>query len=365
MRQPLPHILNMAVGRPLCVQPEKLSIVLQVLRQDRFSLELPAISAAAPARGKQNKPYVLTGAGTAILPVAGLLTKRTLFGSEIDALCGITSYAAIAASFADALQDPGVRGILLDVDSPGGECVGLFELCDQIYSARGQKPIYAVANDLAASAAYAIASAADRVFVTRMGAVGSVGVFACHVDESRADAKAGFNYEFVYAGARKIDGNAHQPLSEQAQETLQAEVDRIHGVFCDTVARNRRVPVAKIQDTEADVFFADSALPLLADQVGTTEDATAAMEGKGGARQSTGSKKALANPSAAREKDDFDRVLQYCELAGRPEKALEYVGSKMNSDEVLKDLVRLHEEDEWKAFLEVSGSFASSKASIN
>ena len=119
-------------------------------------------------------------------------------------MCGITSYTAIAANFAEALQDPGVRGILFDVDSPGGETVGCFELCDQIYSSRGQKPIYAVANDLAASAAYAIASAADRVFVTRMGAVGSVGVFACHVDQSRADAKAGFNYEFVYAGARKI-----------------------------------------------------------------------------------------------------------------------------------------------------------------
>ena len=76
MRQPLPHILNMAVGRPLCIQPERLSIILRVLQQDRFSIEPPAISGAAPARGKQ-KPYVQTAGGTAILPVSGLLMKRT------------------------------------------------------------------------------------------------------------------------------------------------------------------------------------------------------------------------------------------------------------------------------------------------
>jgi ClpP class serine protease len=91
------------------------------------------------------------------------------------------------------MADPRVRGVILDVDSSGGEVGGLFDLVDQIgaIKAASQKPLWAVANEGALSAAYAIASTADRLYVTRTGEVGSIGVVAVHVDESGADEQAG------------------------------------------------------------------------------------------------------------------------------------------------------------------------------
>ena len=98
-----------------------------------------------------------------------------------------------------------------------------------------------MANEGALSAAYAIASAADRLYVTRTGEVGSIGVVAVHVDESGADAKAGLAWTFVFAGERKVDGNAHEPLSERARTTIQADVDRLYAEFCSLVASNRGI----------------------------------------------------------------------------------------------------------------------------
>jgi ClpP class serine protease len=79
-----------------------------------------------------------------------------------------------------------VTAIVLDVSSPGGSVGLLPEIAAQIRAARGTKPIVAVANTTAASAAYWIASQADELVVTPSGDVGSIGVFAAHEDISAA-----------------------------------------------------------------------------------------------------------------------------------------------------------------------------------
>ncbi len=179
---------------------------------------------------------------------------------------------------ASAIDDSGVRAILLDIDSPGGETAGCFDLVDYIYSVRGIKPVYAVANDIALSAAYAIASSASRIFLNRTGAVGSIGVYALHVDQSGFDETIGAKYSYVFAGAKKVDGNAHEPLSDRARADIQDEVDREYGIFTETVARNRKASVKDIVATQASVVWAENALPLLADQVGTFDEAMGALQ---------------------------------------------------------------------------------------
>jgi ClpP class serine protease len=115
----------------------------------------------------------------AIIPIHGLLTKR----SELfDSFFGTTSYEEIHELISSAIEDASVRSILLEIDSPGGEVSGLFDLVDFIYESRELKPIYAIANDHAFSAAYGIASAASKIFVNRTSGVGSIGVIATHVD---------------------------------------------------------------------------------------------------------------------------------------------------------------------------------------
>jgi signal peptide peptidase SppA len=227
----------------------------------------------------------------AVVSVIGTLVSRSAY---LDAASGLLSYGDIGQAIAGAMADPSVRGVLLDVDSPGGEVGGLFDLVEQIREIKsaGEKPLWAVANESALSAAYAIASAADRLYVTRTGEVGSIGVVAVHVDESAADAKAGLAWTFMFAGERKIDANAHEPLSERARATIQADVDRLYAEFCALVAANRGISSAAARSTNAAIYRGELAVRAgLADRVGTLDLAIAEM--------ATELDRAASTPSAA------------------------------------------------------------------
>jgi signal peptide peptidase SppA len=234
----------------------------------------PDPEAHGPGDAKDRKPYYISAEGIAVISVYGTLVKR---GGWMGSLSGLTGYDDVCAELDDALEDAGVKAILLDVDSPGGECSGCFDLVDHIYAARSIKPVWAVANDDAFSAAYAIASAAEKIYVTRTGGVGSIGVIALHCDQSGWDAKTGLKYTAIFAGDRKADGNPHAALSDPARELMQAEVDRIYDLFVSTVARNRQAKATNIRATQAGLFFGDTGISMLADELGTIEDAIEAL----------------------------------------------------------------------------------------
>jgi signal peptide peptidase SppA len=220
-----------------------------------------------PARGQSGS--------IAVLPISGTLVRRT---GGMDAMSGLQSYDDIRGMLRTAMAAREVAGIVLDVDSPGGEIAGLADLADEIRSAAAHKPIFALADDHAFSAAYWLASAASKVFVTQTGGVGSIGIIAMHLDRSGFDQKAGLAYTPVFAGAQKNDFSPHGPLSERAKAVLKADVDRVHGMFVNAVARNRQLPAAKVRGTEAALYLgADAVKAGLADEVGTLDDAVAAL----------------------------------------------------------------------------------------
>jgi hypothetical protein len=110
--------------------------------------------------------------------------------------------------------------------------------------------------------------------------VGSIGVIAVHIDRSARDAMEGLRYTTVFAGARKNDLNPHEPLAGEAHAALQAEVDRIYGLFASAVARNRGLTVNNVRATEARLFFGEDAVRAgLADEVGAMRDALSALAG--------------------------------------------------------------------------------------
>jgi capsid assembly protease len=329
MKAPLIHVASLIFNEPLAILPEKLEAILHAIGprldlddnalaelarvqpkakavaiQSGSSLTLPGYTGvvttggALPSTpivistpivmqlddgdddGGNGKPYKITPEGIAVIPVSGTLMKRN---SWMSSLSGFSSYAGLAKAATQAQTDSLVKAILFDIDSPGGSTHGCFELSDLIYEMRGDKPIWGVANDLAASAAYALGSACDRLFLTRTAGVGSIGVFALHCDQSSADEQVGVKFTYIFAGAKKTDGNPHEPLSKSARADIQAEVDRENDIFIATVARNRGFAQAtpkKIAATDAGVFFADNALPLLADEVGTFEDCLGALTQK-------------------------------------------------------------------------------------
>ncbi|OAN53029.1 phage tail protein [Paramagnetospirillum marisnigri] len=266
----LPHLAARLYGTPLLVARSKLDVILGALGP-RLAGQPISFDGDAASTGD----VVVTADGIAIVPVIGTLVARSGY---LGAASGLTAYSDIAESIEAAATDPGIRAILLDVDSSGGEVGGLFDLVDHIQAIRSQcgKPIWAVADEAALSAAYAIACTADRLYVTQTGEVGSIGVVAVHRDESGADAQAGLAWTFVHAGASKVDGNPHQPLSDSARAGLQADVDALYGRFVALVARCRKQPPEAIRATEAAVYRGDQAVAAgLADKVGTLRVALA------------------------------------------------------------------------------------------
>ncbi len=257
----LPHLGGLVFGAPLMIARPKLDTILNVLT---FRLQGDGGDLGTPA---DDRPFVVTPNGIAVIPVLGTLANRT-FG--LAAMSGLASYLRLGEQLDQAAADPAVRGILLDLDSNGGQAGGVFDLADRVLSLRGVKPVYAVADEACLSAAYALACGAERFYVTQTGAVGSIGVVALHADQSGADEKAGVRYDYITAGDRKADANPHAPLSDEARATLQAEVDRLYGLFTGMVARCRNLPDAQVREQQAGVFFGGNAVATgLADQVGT------------------------------------------------------------------------------------------------
>ena len=263
----LPHLAARLFGVPLAIHRPKLDIILSVLGARIGLADLAAPVGYTPAARAPGPP----SGKVAVIPIHGTLVRRT---SGIEAESGLASYTGIAAQLDAALASPEIAAILLDIDSPGGESGGVFDLVDRIRAASEVKPVWAVANDMAFSAAYALASAATRVFVARTGGVGSIGVIAMHVDQSVKDAQDGVRYTAVFAGERKNDLNPHEPISNEAHAVLKAEVDRIYDLFVETVARHRGLDADAVRATEAGLFFGPDAVATgLADAVGSLDDA--------------------------------------------------------------------------------------------
>ncbi len=277
MMNDLPHIAARVFGAPLMLARPKLDVLLSVLGP-----RLTGAGGETLTLGGENAPgddgdLQITSEGVAVVPVFGTLVTRSGY---FAALSGLTSYAEVGQNIESAFADPSARAVLLEIDSPGGEVGGLFDLCDKIAALKAQygKPLWALAHEGALSAAYAIASCADKIVLTQTAEVGSIGVVAVHVDESGADEQAGLAWNFIYAGERKVDGNPHEPLADRAREEIQADVDGLYAAFVALVSKNRGLQAETVRGTEAGVYRGASALDAqLADAVMSREAALAAL----------------------------------------------------------------------------------------
>jgi signal peptide peptidase SppA len=227
--------------KPIALHRAALDEVLMLARTP-YSLSI------VESRDDRRREFGLVG-GAAIIPVSGVLAN------DAPWWCDGTSYDWIRRGFDAALSADDVKAIVLEISSPGGTVENCFDLTDHIYNSRGQKPIHAILNENAYSAAYAIASACDRILVPRTGGTGSIGIVAAHMDYSKALSAAGYNITFIQYGARKTDGVAEKPLTDEALARFQADIDILGDMFVETVARNRGISAAKVRETEAGTFL--------------------------------------------------------------------------------------------------------------
>ncbi len=262
-----PHIASMVYNIPLMITPQKLDVIMDVLAA-RMGVDAPVAGAnsgpwvAAKSKRADRMPSPFDGqaggGNIAVIPVIGTLVQR---GGMMDAESGLQSYQSISQMLTTALADPAISTILFEIDSPGGQVAGAFDLARQIFKARDSgKRLVAFANESSFSAAYLLASAAQEIYLPETGSVGSVGVVAVHVDQSGMDAQRGLKYTPVFAGSKKIDGNPHAPLPPGVQQEWQANVDRVYQLFVAAVARYRGLDASAVAATEAGIFDGQSAI---------------------------------------------------------------------------------------------------------
>lgn len=203
--------------------------------------------------------------GVALIQIHGTLVQRL---GSLRPYSGMTGYNGIRENFLTAMVDPAVRAIALDIDSPGGEVSGCFDLVDTIAATRGVKPIRAILSENAYSAAYALATAADRITVPRTGGTGSVGVIYMHISYEAMLKQAGVAVTLVTKGDLKGEGNEFQDLSADAFARLKADVMSVGDLFDRTVAANRKMTPAAVNDTQAGTFLGAAGVAIgFADEV--------------------------------------------------------------------------------------------------
>lgn len=213
-----------------------------------------------PATKYNGKPYEVQN-GIAIIPISGTLMKTW----GLHPYSGATGYDGIKAKMLAALDDSDVQAIYLDVDSPGGMVAGCFDLCDLIYSIsarNGGKPIWAIANEQMCSAAYAIGSVADQVFLPRTADIGSVGVLWMYQNVKERNEKEGIRVRIFRAGEDKAEGNPYEDMSDDTAARIQAELEEIRDLFIETVARGRGLSMKTVRDTRARTYMGQHAVDL-------------------------------------------------------------------------------------------------------
>lgn len=238
------RVVRFIEDHPWAMLPSALDSLLEVL-QLRIEGRIFSEEDIQARVGTPTPPSQRTVGMVAVIPVFGVMAHRM---NMMTAISGGTSTEQLAAAFQQAVNDPAVSAIVLDIDSPGGSVFGVQELADVIYRGRGAKPITAVANATAASAAYWIGSQADELVVTPSGHVGSIGAIAVHMDRSKQAEMLGVRPTFITAGKFKGDGNELEPLDDATRADMQHRVDQYYDAFTRAVARGRGVKLTDVTD---------------------------------------------------------------------------------------------------------------------
>ena len=226
----------------------------------------PAREAAASDGRKLFRVYgsgMFVQDGVAVIDVEGVLVHRLGFEGSLWGMA--TGYDGIARQVRAARADPAVKAIWLDIDSPGGFTAGCFSLAEEIAmgaKSEGGKPVWAFVNEMACSAAYALASVCDKVFAPQDAVIGSIGVYCDHLDVTEMLANDGVKLTRFRSGERKGRGGPTEPLDERTAAKLQAWVDDGRQRFARLVGMGRRLSVAKVLETEGDWFTTAQAIEL-------------------------------------------------------------------------------------------------------
>jgi len=234
--------------------------------------DLAAVSAASAAIPPQPL-YMVSSDGLATIDISGPMAK---YGSSMQSLVGGTSMLMTQQALRQASRDGAVNAIMLRIDSPGGTFAGSGDLAAAVRSADARKPTYAYIEDLGASAAYRVASAARKVYANADAQVGSIGTFAVLEDSSGEYEAAGVKVHVVASGPYKGAGTPGTPITDAQLEETQRRVGALNEQFLGDVSMGRKMPMDKVRIlADGRVHLAAAAKQMgLIDSVASWEQAT-------------------------------------------------------------------------------------------
>ena len=262
------RVWNKAADEPWAITSSALTTILDIAARQNAP---PEAVAAKLGRELQNSYRLEMRDGIAVLPVVGPLFRYANLFTQVS---GASSYELLAKDFTQAVENPDVKAIVLNIDSPGGEVNGCAEFADMIHEARGAKPIIAYASGDAASGAYWIAAAADEIVVSKTSALGSIGVVGVYRGNKGEDAVEVVSSQSPY---KRLD-----PDTDDGRARLQKRIDAMADVFVDAVAKYRGVASSHVQNHygSGDVFIGDAAVKQgLADRIGSFEKLLSEISG--------------------------------------------------------------------------------------
>jgi signal peptide peptidase SppA len=278
------RVMQAFYNRPLAITEAKLSEINAFLEAREKGVHFPGekTALAVESSGDSEEQRFEVIDGIARIPVFGVLSQRM---NLLTWFSGGTSTELLMQDIGGALNRSDVDLILLEIDSPGGNVDGIATLSDFIFDARTDKPIIAAVNPLAASAAYWIASAADKVILSSpTDEVGSIGVVMMHREYSKREEQEGVKTTEIYAGKYKRLVSQYKPLSGEGTQWLQDQVDYIYSIFVEAVARNRGVSVeAALKMADGQIFTGQQAVDAgLADRIEAFDSLINTLKKKGG-----------------------------------------------------------------------------------
>jgi signal peptide peptidase SppA len=266
------HLLSFCIEHPWAITRPMLQTIAGILGRRVAGRDATAADLDLVAASRRAVRPVPDGSEVAVLPIHGIIVPRANLFSDIS---GGTSADAIAAQLREAVANPKIGAVVLDIDSPGGNVAGITELAADVRRARATKPVHAVASFTMASAAYWIAAQATKVIASPSASVGSIGVLAIHKDLSAALEQEGVKVSVIAAGKYKAEDNPAAPLTDDARAFIQKRVDEAYVAFVRDVSLGRGASQSDVRNGygEGRAVSAQEALALgMVDEIATLDD---------------------------------------------------------------------------------------------
>ncbi len=210
----------------------------------------------------------------AVIPIYGVITttRENSFSS------GVVTSDDIIESLDKADNNPAIKAILLDINSPGGSGVAADEIGQKIKSLN--KTTISVIRDVGASAAYWIASTTDYIFANKLSFTGSIGATGSYLEFSKFLQEYNISYQRFVSGELKDMGSALKEPTETEREIYQKIIDDAKDIFVEEVALNRNLTIEAVDEmATGQIYLGKDALGLkLIDELGTKQDALTYIE---------------------------------------------------------------------------------------